>query len=56
LLLERAMTSQMQNRADRPRKGSRAVAVENDNWVWGVIFTSAALTGLFVATVFVVAI
>ena len=37
-------------------KDSRAISFDNDNWVWGVIFTTAALTGLFVASVFVVAI
>ena len=34
------------------RKHVEVVATEDDRWVWGVIFTTAALTGLCVATLF----
>jgi hypothetical protein len=38
------------------RKRTEVVGLEDDRWVWGVIFTAAALSGLCVATLFSVAI
>jgi hypothetical protein len=34
------------------RKRTGDVVLEDDRWVWGVIFTAAALSGLCVATLF----
>jgi hypothetical protein len=53
---ERAMSTQMQSRAGQVRRGVQALSFDSDTWVWSVIFTSAALTGLFIATIFVVAV
>ena len=50
------MNTRMQSRSGLMRKGSRAVSFDNDTWVWSVIFASAALTGLIIATLFVVAV
>jgi hypothetical protein len=50
------MTAQVRSKDGQIRKASAAVDQQNDHWVWGVIFTFTALTGLFVATLFVVAI
>jgi hypothetical protein len=45
-----------QSKAVPRRKRAEAIASENDWWVCAVIFTIAALTALFVATLFCVAI
>jgi hypothetical protein len=50
------MTVQVRSKDRQMRKATAAVDFQNDQWVWGVIFTFAALTGLFVATLFVVTI
>jgi hypothetical protein len=50
------MNTQMQSRTGQTRKGVQALSFDGDTWVWSVIFTSAALTGLFIATLFVVAV
>jgi hypothetical protein len=38
------------------RERTEAVVLEDDRWVWGVIFTAAALSGLCVAALFSVTI
>jgi hypothetical protein len=50
------MSTRKQSKAVLRRKRAEAVASENDWWVWGVIFTTVALTALCVATLFSVAI
>lgn len=50
------MSTRTKNKAALKRKHAGAVALENDYWVWGVIFTTAALAALCVATLFSVAI
>jgi hypothetical protein len=52
---ERAMSTRAQSRVALKRKRDDVVALEDDRWVWGVIFTTTALTGLCVATLFSVA-
>ena len=53
---ERAMSTRAQSKAALRRKHAAVVAMEDDRWVWGVIFTTVALTGFCVATLFNVAI
>ena len=36
-------------------KRAEGVALENDNWIWAVIFRTTALAALSVATVFTIA-
>jgi hypothetical protein len=50
------MSSRVQRTAVLGRKRAEVVALENDRWVWGMIFTTAALSALCVATLFSVAI
>ena len=46
------MSTRCQNKSVLRRKRDESVAVEDDVWVWGVIFTASAITALCVATVF----
>ena len=47
------MSARLQSKAVALRcKRTEAVVLEDDRWVWGVIFTAAALSGLCVATLF----
>jgi hypothetical protein len=47
------MSTCKQSRAVTRHKHAAVVAPEDDRWVWGVIFfTTVALTGLCVATLF----
>jgi hypothetical protein len=50
------MSTRAQSKAALRRKHAAVVAMEDDRWVWGVIFTTVALTGFCVATLFNVAI
>jgi len=50
------MTTRVQTRAVLKRKRAETVTSENDYWIWGVIFTTAALAALSLAIVFSVAI
>ena len=50
------MSTHVQSKAALRRKQAGVVALEDDRWVWGVIFTTVALTGLCVATLFSVAV
>ena len=51
-----AMSKCKRSKAVIRHKRTEVVALEDDGWVWGVIFTTAALTGLCVVTLFSVAI
>ena len=53
---ERAMSTRAQGKAALRRKHADVVSLEDDRWVWGVIFATVALSGLCVATLFSVAI
>ena len=46
------MSRHVQCKATLRRKRASLVAQEDDRWVWGVIFTTVALTSLCVATLF----
>ena len=50
------MSPRVQSKAALRRKHAAVVAIEDDRWVWGVIFGAAALTGLCLAIVFSVTI
>jgi hypothetical protein len=50
------MSTHVQSKAALRREQAGIVALEDDRWVWGVIFTTVALTGLCVATLFSVAV
>ena len=49
------MSTRVKGNVVRSAKRAEAVALENDNWIWTVIFTTTALATLFVATLFTVA-
>jgi hypothetical protein len=46
------MRTSAQRKTARSGERAGAVSVENDNWTWAVIFTTAALTALSVAVLF----
>jgi hypothetical protein len=50
------MSTRLQSKAALRRKRTEVMALENDHWAWGAIFTTVALTGLCLATLFSVAI
>jgi hypothetical protein len=54
--LEQATSTREQSKAALRRKQAGVVALDDERWVWGVIFTTVALTGLCVATLFSVAV
>jgi hypothetical protein len=51
-----SMSTLVQNKAALNRNQVGVVIQEDDGWVWRVIFTTVAITGLGVATLFNVAI
>jgi hypothetical protein len=54
---ERFMSPRVQSKAAlRGNNHAAVVAIEDDRWVWGVIFTIAALSGLCLAALFSVTI
>jgi hypothetical protein len=59
MMREPIMSMRLQSKSVLGRKHGESVAAEdaavgNDVWAWGVIFTTAALTALCVATLFCV--
>ena len=50
------MSPRVQSKAALRGNHAAVVAIEDDRWVWGVIFATAALSGLCLATVFSVTI
>jgi len=43
-------------RSKGPSRNAEAVTLESDGWVWGVIFTIAGLSALWLAVLFSIAI
>jgi len=49
------MSARAHRNVAQSRKHPEAVTLDNDYWIWAVIFTTAALTALCVVTIFSVA-
>src|SRR5262245_66553578 len=49
------MSARAHRNVAQSRKHPEAVTLDNDYWIWAVIFTTAALTALCVVTIFNVA-
>ena len=49
------MSRRVKSNAIQSAKRTQAEALENDNWIWAVIFTTTALATLSVATLFTIA-
>jgi hypothetical protein len=49
------MSTRLKGKAVLSANRAQVVALENDNWVWTVIFATTALTALSVAALFTVA-
>jgi hypothetical protein len=49
------MSARVKGNAVQSAKRAEAIALENDNLIWAVIFTTTALAALSVATLFTVA-
>ena len=50
------MNTRIKGNAVQNAKRAEAVALNNENWIWAVIFTITVLSALSVATLFTVAV
>ena len=50
------MSRRVKGNVVQSAKRAEGVALENDNWIWAVIFATAALTALAVAALFTIAV
>jgi len=49
------MSARVHRNVAQSRKRPEAVTLDNDYWIWAVIFTTAAIAALCVVTIFSVA-
>jgi hypothetical protein len=50
------MSTRAKGNIGQSAKRAEAVALDDENWIWAVIFTTTALAALSVATLFTIAV